>query len=743
MLPLSLSERLQNPADPRRPELAGGRTSGDTAAPLRAGFGGLRGSGPTFLRALDGSIAVSDTAVRVAPPKPGAHVASLVPDGGETLETDPRRPERDADETDGHRAGEPDEGAGEEGVMDGAVAFVPKENAPVQAVRSDGYRGDVAGPSDATTPAMSIPAGRDAAQGANAMSAISTGSVDTPLTGRILDASSVGPAGAGRYLSPVRDSAATLPIGEDTLRAAEGDAAVEPPPTAPSQVAIPSADHPTPGGNADGPVDTAGQSGSPDRSGLTDGIVHRGRPSSMTARDDDRMATVPRLSPGAGPTPPSAGGDAAAPRSAGSPTDIALPVVNRDPFARAAGTTGAAGMARQTDTAGSVAGRFVPGRVPPGDPPTSRVAVTARAPSQPTSTRAVIQGPTFGPHPSAPQSTAPIGPFSVPDAASTPMGMMAPPDRTVGPPAALAPTAPPTAAVSVGDRMSVAAPEEVGTGGTGTRSPQGAVAASGPRTSGAPHAVMPATIAEGPGIATQEIDARTGSAASVRTELQTAGAASGSPVAVGTQATVNHSGTAPGAPTVSLAAAILAERAAGTAESRRGPFDDDARLAVAAGPIAMSGPTAPSIQIGAAASPAATSETAQRIAQQLADVTARAGRREAEIALAPAELGRVRIRLMAMDGALQVAILAERPETLDLMRRHIAELGAEFRAQGYERVDFTFSQPGGDAGGGTADGAPPEGRGARQSAPVADTIPAPDSAGSRVRSATGTLDLRL
>lgn len=61
-----------------------------------------------------------------------------------------------------------------------------------------------------------------------------------------------------------------------------------------------------------------------------------------------------------------------------------------------------------------------------------------------------------------------------------------------------------------------------------------------------------------------------------------------------------------------------------------------------------------------------------------------------EITMRPEELGRVRMNLTVSDGALQVVLLAERPETSDLMRRHIDILTQDFRALGYSNVSFDF-----------------------------------------------------
>ena len=62
-----------------------------------------------------------------------------------------------------------------------------------------------------------------------------------------------------------------------------------------------------------------------------------------------------------------------------------------------------------------------------------------------------------------------------------------------------------------------------------------------------------------------------------------------------------------------------------------------------------------------------------------------------EIALNPEELGRVHLTLQHGDHGLTVHIGAERPETMDLIRRHVAELAGEFRGMGHTDVAFSFS----------------------------------------------------
>ncbi|WP_299887795.1 flagellar hook-length control protein FliK [uncultured Ruegeria sp.] len=82
-------------------------------------------------------------------------------------------------------------------------------------------------------------------------------------------------------------------------------------------------------------------------------------------------------------------------------------------------------------------------------------------------------------------------------------------------------------------------------------------------------------------------------------------------------------------------------------------------------------------------------EIARVIAGQLAAaIQSRPGSGAIKIALNPEELGRVSIVLNGREDGLHVTIAAERPETLDLMRRHMATLTAEFQKLGYGEMSF-------------------------------------------------------
>lgn len=95
-------------------------------------------------------------------------------------------------------------------------------------------------------------------------------------------------------------------------------------------------------------------------------------------------------------------------------------------------------------------------------------------------------------------------------------------------------------------------------------------------------------------------------------------------------------------------------------------------------------------QTATAAAPTAGAETARHVANQIAVVISNQPGRPTEIALQPKELGRVRLSMTAVDTTITLNILAERPETTDLLRRHIDALSQEFEALGYDTISFSF-----------------------------------------------------
>jgi hypothetical protein len=103
---------------------------------------------------------------------------------------------------------------------------------------------------------------------------------------------------------------------------------------------------------------------------------------------------------------------------------------------------------------------------------------------------------------------------------------------------------------------------------------------------------------------------------------------------------------------------------------------------------------APTLSAGQGVAP--SGDIARAVGQQIVErlMVRQDGR--IEVALNPEELGRVRVSLSLGDGGVVVAIAADRPETLDLMRRHIDQMSGQFLALGYGSVDFSFQQQGQD-----------------------------------------------
>lgn len=109
--------------------------------------------------------------------------------------------------------------------------------------------------------------------------------------------------------------------------------------------------------------------------------------------------------------------------------------------------------------------------------------------------------------------------------------------------------------------------------------------------------------------------------------------------------------------------------------------------------------------------------------------------RRIELVLTPEDLGRIRFDLTPGRDGLQVTLAAERPETLDLLRRHAGDLLAELEAAGYGGATLNFGS-GGNAP--AAFAAPEPGPEPTETPPTAP-LPQPRP----VLRAAGGLDLRL
>ncbi len=82
------------------------------------------------------------------------------------------------------------------------------------------------------------------------------------------------------------------------------------------------------------------------------------------------------------------------------------------------------------------------------------------------------------------------------------------------------------------------------------------------------------------------------------------------------------------------------------------------------------------------------------IPRQLADLVSNSNGKSVEIALSPEELGRVKMSITQAENGVIVNIFAERPDTLDLLRRHIDQLNQELKLLGYQSPEFSFSNEG-------------------------------------------------
>jgi Flagellar hook-length control protein FliK len=119
--------------------------------------------------------------------------------------------------------------------------------------------------------------------------------------------------------------------------------------------------------------------------------------------------------------------------------------------------------------------------------------------------------------------------------------------------------------------------------------------------------------------------------------------------------------------------------------------------------------------------------------------------RQVELRLDPPELGSVRFQLDQRNADLVVTIIAERPETLDLMRRHADQLLADLRQAGFQGASLSFGTSPGQGGSGHGGSGQGAGHASGQDGPVS---PAPSPsfvlpASPPPRAATGGLNLRL
>jgi len=145
----------------------------------------------------------------------------------------------------------------------------------------------------------------------------------------------------------------------------------------------------------------------------------------------------------------------------------------------------------------------------------------------------------------------------------------------------------------------------------------------------------------------------------------------------------------------------------------------------------------------ATASPARL-ELPTHVAHTVVDTFRNTSDRPIEIAMNPVELGRVRMLMATNEGGITLTITADRPETLDLMRRNIDDLAKSFSDLGYDDIAFAFGQGDTEAG----HDHQIEGRSTEDLQGAQDDMPEDSVSGSAARQHTPTLtetgiDIRL
>jgi flagellar hook-length control protein FliK len=176
-------------------------------------------------------------------------------------------------------------------------------------------------------------------------------------------------------------------------------------------------------------------------------------------------------------------------------------------------------------------------------------------------------------------------------------------------------------------------------------------------------------------------------------------------------------------------------------------FAAGATIDTGADAVAMPGAGAPppqSVPFGTNTVPGAAIPMAalpQAVATALKDDPAR----QVELRLDPPELGSVRFQLDQSNAGLVVTIIAERPETLDLMRRHADQLLADLRQTGFQGASLNFGSSQGQGGSGQ-NGSGPGGQGSTPPSGQTTPTPAPSFVTPTPpppRAAKGGLNLRL
>ncbi len=113
------------------------------------------------------------------------------------------------------------------------------------------------------------------------------------------------------------------------------------------------------------------------------------------------------------------------------------------------------------------------------------------------------------------------------------------------------------------------------------------------------------------------------------------------------------------------------------------------------------GPAAPSVSHAVTGIPRIAGGAGGHIPvplRQVVDVVGHLSDGPVEVKLRPEELGAVRLRIAHTESGLSLVVMADRPDTLDLMRRHAEMLQRELSAAGFGALDISFGESSRDGG---------------------------------------------
>lgn len=155
----------------------------------------------------------------------------------------------------------------------------------------------------------------------------------------------------------------------------------------------------------------------------------------------------------------------------------------------------------------------------------------------------------------------------------------------------------------------------------------------------------------------------------------------------------------------------------------------------------MSGQGVPIPTTGSAGQAPAVSATVAAVPVQVAAALPRRAGQDTILRLEPEELGRVSLSLRGDERSMTLHIMAERSETLELLRRNIDDLARDLRDLGYDSLSFEFGQDGSDGAPGPSGGVSDEA--SQVDADRSSGREARDAPGAAPSPGNGHLDIRL